>query len=48
MLESRAVTAFPLNDQEILLRHLHKTAQDHVDAHVRGERPVSITAAAGR
>src|SRR5947207_1968393 len=26
MLESRAVTHFPLNDQEILLRHPHKTA----------------------
>ena len=26
MLESRAVTEFPLNDQEILLRHLHTTA----------------------
>ena len=25
-----AVTQFPLNDQEILLRHLHKTARDHV------------------
>jgi len=31
MLESRAVTAFPLNDQEILLRHLHKTARDCVE-----------------
>jgi phenylpropionate dioxygenase-like ring-hydroxylating dioxygenase large terminal subunit len=31
MLESRAVTEFPLNDQEILLRHLHKTARDRVD-----------------
>ena len=27
MIESRAVTQFPLNDQEILLRHLHKTAR---------------------
>ena len=25
-----AVTEFPLNDQEILLRHLHKTARDYV------------------
>jgi len=33
MLESRAVTTFPLNDQEILLRHLHKTARDHVAAY---------------
>ncbi|WP_433526038.1 aromatic ring-hydroxylating oxygenase subunit alpha [Nocardia pseudovaccinii] len=30
MLESRAVTEFPLNDQEILLRHLHKQATDFV------------------
>ncbi len=30
MLESRSVTEFPLNDQEILLRQLHKTARDHV------------------
>jgi len=31
MLESRAVTQFPLNDQEILLRQLHKTARDRVN-----------------
>jgi phenylpropionate dioxygenase-like ring-hydroxylating dioxygenase large terminal subunit len=31
MLESRVVTAFPLNDQEILCRHLHKVAADWVD-----------------
>jgi phenylpropionate dioxygenase-like ring-hydroxylating dioxygenase large terminal subunit len=30
MIESRAVTEFPLNDQEILLRHLHRTARDYV------------------
>ena len=30
MLESRAVTEFPLNDQEIMLRHLHQTAGDYV------------------
>jgi len=30
MLESRAVTEFPLNDQEILLRHLHQTAGRYV------------------
>jgi phenylpropionate dioxygenase-like ring-hydroxylating dioxygenase large terminal subunit len=33
MIESRAVTSFPLNDQEILLRQLHKTARDHVAAY---------------
>jgi phenylpropionate dioxygenase-like ring-hydroxylating dioxygenase large terminal subunit len=30
MLQSRAVTQFPLNDQEILLRHLHKVTGDFV------------------
>ena len=30
MLESRAVTEFPLCDQEILLRHLHRTARGYV------------------
>ncbi|GGV17915.1 (2Fe-2S)-binding protein [Actinomadura cremea] len=33
MLKGRAVTEFPLNDQEILLRHLHKVARDHVKEH---------------
>jgi hypothetical protein len=32
MLESRAVREFPLNDQEILLRHLHRTAGEYVAA----------------
>ncbi len=32
MLETRAVTMFPLNDQEILLRHLHRTAREYVSA----------------
>ena len=47
MLESRAVTEFPLNDQEVLLRHLHKTARDHVDDYERrrGEAAVRISAA---
>ena len=45
MIESRAVTSFPLNDQEILLRQLHKTARDHVAAHGAGtETPVRISA----
>jgi hypothetical protein len=45
MLESRAVTEFPLNDQEILLRHLHKTARDRVAAHQhRTETPVGVPA----
>jgi phenylpropionate dioxygenase-like ring-hydroxylating dioxygenase large terminal subunit len=33
MLKSRAVLDFPLNDQEILLRHLHKVAGDYVKEH---------------
>ena len=31
MLESRAVDRFPLNDQEVLIRHLHKVAADWVE-----------------
>jgi phenylpropionate dioxygenase-like ring-hydroxylating dioxygenase large terminal subunit len=45
MLESRAVTSFPLNDQEILLRHLHTTARAYVSDHQRPtETPVRIAA----
>lgn len=33
MLKSRVVTDFPLCDQELLLRHLHKTVADHVKEH---------------
>jgi len=35
MLESRAVAEFPLNDQEILCRLVHKTARDYVQAYQR-------------
>ena len=35
MLESRAITAFPLCDQEILCRHFHKVTVDCVDAYRR-------------
>ena len=31
MLESRAVTSFPLGDQEILLRQLHHVTHEYVD-----------------
>jgi Rieske 2Fe-2S family protein len=41
MLESRAVTAFPINDQEILCRHLHKVAADWVDEYQRERAGVS-------
>jgi phenylpropionate dioxygenase-like ring-hydroxylating dioxygenase large terminal subunit len=33
MLASQIITHFPLCDQELLLRHLHKTARDHVTTH---------------
>jgi len=35
MLESRVVKSFPLNDQEILCRHLHKVAADWIDDYAR-------------
>jgi hypothetical protein len=48
MLESRAVDTFPLCDQEVMLRHLHTTAQRYVAEHHTGEpspTPVQISAA---
>lgn len=36
MIATRTVTDFPLNDQEILLRHLHKTAQKKVEEYRNG------------
>jgi phenylpropionate dioxygenase-like ring-hydroxylating dioxygenase large terminal subunit len=33
MIESGAVTEFPLCDQEVMLRHLHKVCRDYVDDH---------------
>ncbi len=44
MLESRVVKEFPLNDQEILLRHLHQTTADYVAEYLseHPESPVSI------
>jgi phenylpropionate dioxygenase-like ring-hydroxylating dioxygenase large terminal subunit len=40
MLESRVIDAFPLNDQEILCRHLHKVAADWVDDYRRDQAGV--------
>jgi len=40
MLESKVLTEFPLNDQEILLRHLHTTARNYVNNY---EQPQSRT-----
>ncbi len=53
MLESRAVTEFPLNDQEIALRHLHSTARRYVSEYVESRKgeadptgvPVRVSAA---
>ena len=47
MIESRAVTEFPLCDQEVMLRHLHKTNRDHVAAYQSDQpaTPVRISAA---
>jgi phenylpropionate dioxygenase-like ring-hydroxylating dioxygenase large terminal subunit len=46
MLESRAVTEFPLNDQEVILRHLHTTARQYVREYQQrqAETPVASTA----
>ncbi len=45
MIESRTVTEFPLNDQEVLLRHLHTTARAKVAEYQASlESPVSISA----
>ena len=47
MLESRVVTEFPLNDQEMLLRLLHKAAHEYVDEY-QGKKsgsPVRVPAA---
>ena len=47
MLESRAVTEFPLNDQEVLLRLLHTTARRYVEDYKSQQpaTPVRISAA---
>src|SRR3954468_5784147 len=47
MLESRVVKEFPLNDQEILLRLLHKAAHEYVDDYQgkKGGTPVRVSAA---
>jgi hypothetical protein len=47
MLESRVVREFPLNDQEILLRHLHRTTEEYVDRHIE-KRQESLVSIPGR
>jgi hypothetical protein len=38
MLNSGALTHFTMNDEEILLRHLHKVVGDYVKSGVAGEK----------
>jgi phenylpropionate dioxygenase-like ring-hydroxylating dioxygenase large terminal subunit len=45
MLETRAVSRFPLCDQEVLLRHLHTSAKRHVEDVQRRSGVTSSTAA---
>ena len=42
-LEQRAFRDFPLNDQEILVRHFHKTVADWVDDHAARARRGAAT-----
>ena len=45
MIETRTVTEFPLNDQEVALRHLHRTGRRYVADYLAShETPVDITA----
>ena len=39
MLNSGALTKFQMNDEEILLRHLHKVVADYVEA---GEKTKAV------
>jgi phenylpropionate dioxygenase-like ring-hydroxylating dioxygenase large terminal subunit len=48
MLESRVVERFPLNDQEVLCRHLHKETAKWVDDYLRSGAGAGAGAAAGR
>ena len=41
-LETGIVADFPLNDQEILVRHLHKVAVDWVEEYKNERRPVGV------
>ena len=38
MLNSGALTHFTMNDEEILLRHLHKVVGDYVKSGVAGDK----------
>ena len=43
MLNSGALTHFTMNDEEILLRHLHKTVADYVEAGERARQAMNAT-----
>ena len=45
MIESRAVTEFPLCDQEVMLRHLHKTCREYVADHQQATPGTPVRAA---
>ncbi|MGO9857699.1 MAG: aromatic ring-hydroxylating oxygenase subunit alpha [Acidimicrobiales bacterium] len=42
MLESRVVKRFPLNDQEVLCRHLHQVAGEWVDEYKKSRETVEV------
>ena len=44
MLESRAAAEFPICDQELMIRHLHRTATEYVDAQRKGRKPPHASA----
>ena len=41
-LDEPTVDSYPLNDQEILVRHLHKVAVDWVEEYRNERRPVGV------
>ena len=41
-LETGIVDEFPLSDQEILVRHLHKVAVDWVETYQSERKPVGV------
>jgi hypothetical protein len=47
MLATRAVTEFPLCDQEILVRHLHHTAREYVTAYQEERDPPHVARRSG-
>ncbi len=48
MIESRAIGEFPLCDQEVMLRHLHKTCRDYVASYTQGRPATAVPVPAAR